>query len=462
MTMAPPLERKTTTSQRVVDPDFIPVGLAFVQQQLRGLRPIEATLDRKLLTLFNVLGDRAAKAYRDRVPKETKTHDDMVNVIISDMDIGALELRRDAMYGGTYEATATLAAGGIEQLLEASIDIGSRDLAAERVLSEGGRRAGLLDLRGDTRSSLFATLEEAQAKGLGIPQTARLIRDRVPAGRFVHAGSKYRATMIARTEARYASNISVAEMGRAAGFEEFVAFDDRLGFGDADCVARDGLVVKGSEVGMESAVEHPNGTLSFSPVPRTKVKDTPVDDGDWLGFESDSKAEAWLTNNAALKPTVTSTERFALDSYKGASYGRINGDLRGLQDLSKYLQPTPRGPTVTIQSLVDGLDTAVAKAAVEENIVVHRAVTASGVPAEVGAVFTDRGYVSTSLRSAFETMPSGTRLLDIRIPKGANVISPRGLGVVDLEFELILPRDSVFRVIGPSTDGSSLIVELVI
>ncbi len=261
-------------ARRVVDPDFIPVGLAFVQQQLRGLRPIEAKLDRQLLTLFNVMGDRAARAYRNRVPKETKADGDLVNVILSDMDLGELEIRRDAMYGGTYEATGTLAAGGIEQLLGAGIDLGGRDLAAERILAEGGRRVGLLDLRADARQSLFTSLEEARAQGLGIPQTGRLIRDRVPAGRFVNAGAKYRAQMIARTETRYASNISVAEMGKAAGFEEFVAFDDRLGFGDDDCVARDGLVVKGDEVGVEAAVEHPNGTLSFSPAPRTKVKST--------------------------------------------------------------------------------------------------------------------------------------------------------------------------------------------
>jgi len=150
-----------------------------------------------------------------------------------------------------------------------SLAIGVRDTVAELIVREGGRKAGLVDLRAETRQALLSALADAREAGFGIPQTARLIREYVPAGRFTTAGAAYRAKLIARTETRWATNVSVAQIGAAAGFERWRAFDNRTGFGDEECVARDGQEFTEDEMMAEMDAEHPNGTLSFAPVPRT-------------------------------------------------------------------------------------------------------------------------------------------------------------------------------------------------
>ena len=65
----------------------------------------------------------------------------------------------------------------------------------------------------------------------------------------------------------HARNISTLETGRAAGFEHYMAFDNRTGFDDEECAARDGQEFTYDEVRGED--DHPRGTLSWSPIPRT-------------------------------------------------------------------------------------------------------------------------------------------------------------------------------------------------
>lgn len=266
----------TLTAQRPrVTRRGLEVGLAFVRYLERTRKRVEDHFARQLTDVFDDMGRAAARAYNAR-----KVADPLVDAIVSDMDISGIRRRLHPMYGGTYQSAATLVMNGVADILSMPISIGLRDQIAERVLAEGGRRVGLVDLAGQTRDAVFAALEEARAEGLGIPQTARRIRDYVSAGRYTvmeqareGAGSAYRATLIARTETRYATNVSVSQTGRAMGFEHYLAFDDRLGFGDAECVARDGQVFTADEMDGEISAEHPQGTLSFSPIPRTEVSE---------------------------------------------------------------------------------------------------------------------------------------------------------------------------------------------
>jgi hypothetical protein len=76
-----------------------------------------------------------------------------------------------------------------------------------------------------------------------------------------------RALVIARTETKYAQNISTIERAKAAGVDKFTVFDGRLGPGRSDvyCMARNNKVVTADQAAAMAASEHPNGTLSFAP-----------------------------------------------------------------------------------------------------------------------------------------------------------------------------------------------------
>src|SRR3546814_5990703 len=71
-----------------------------------------------------------------------------------------------------------------------------------------------------------------------------------------------RALVIARTETKYAQNISTIERGRAAGVTSFIVFDGRLGPGRSkpDHIERDGSIVSTVEAVAMAGAGHPNGT----------------------------------------------------------------------------------------------------------------------------------------------------------------------------------------------------------
>src|SRR3990172_823061 len=156
--------------------------------------------------------------------------------------------------------------------LEAAV--GLPDPIARRIIAVGGKRAGLVDLEAQTRRALFDSLARARSEGLGPTDAARLIRQYVPAGRFTAmeaakegAGVRYRAEMIARTETLHAQRLSTGYAGQDAGFNRYLAFDNRTGFGDAECTARDGREYTYDEMVAETEREHPQGTLGWAPVP---------------------------------------------------------------------------------------------------------------------------------------------------------------------------------------------------
>jgi len=79
--------------------------------------------------------------------------------------------------------------------------------------------------------------------------------------------AEIRARIIARTETKYAQNISTIERAAAAGVTSFIVFDGRFGLPRSTLshIARDGSIVGADEALIMAATEHPNGTLSFAP-----------------------------------------------------------------------------------------------------------------------------------------------------------------------------------------------------
>ncbi|WPJ67952.1 portal protein [Sinorhizobium phage Aussie] len=139
------------------------------------------------------------------------------------------------------------------------------DPVARAVAGAGGRRAGLIDLSAQSRTALFDAIAEGRAEGEGVPQLASRIAGHIEAGPW--ASPETRARTIARTETKYAQNISTIERGRAAGVEQFIIFDGRLGPGRSlpSHIARHGDIVTADQAAQMAADEHPNGTLSFAP-----------------------------------------------------------------------------------------------------------------------------------------------------------------------------------------------------
>lgn len=144
------------------------------------------------------------------------------------------------------------------------VPVSVRSKLESKLLKEGGKRAGLLDISGEVKDSLFRALDAGRGEGLNPRDVAKLIEDEVPKGRFVEAGSKYRSQLIARTETLHAQRTcSLAMYRESPEIKKVIAFD---GDYDDECVSRNGTEYTFDEADVENAITHPNCVLAFAPV----------------------------------------------------------------------------------------------------------------------------------------------------------------------------------------------------
>ena len=126
------------------------------------------------------------------------------------------------------------------------------------------------DIETQVRQSIQQTIQEGFDRGENPITTARKIRENVPAGRFVNAGSMYRSQLIARNEtanlqreatlAAYRSNPNIV----AVRLQDGIYGPPRS---DGACISRDGDEVPVAEAGSVHPF-HPMCTLGFEPVVR--------------------------------------------------------------------------------------------------------------------------------------------------------------------------------------------------
>ena len=248
-------------------------GAAYVRALQQQEEPLQKAMEQRLLPYFAGLGRDAAAAARpllaaeDLTPKdapagETKSSDLVVAQILDALGIPAHRTAFQKLYEAHYLDVAKKvsdAAGliGLTAMLP--------DPVARSIVGAGGRRAGLIDLEAQTRKALFEALADGRAAGEGAEALAARISGYVEGGPWTAPG--IRARTIARTETKYAQNISTVERAKAAGVQRFVVFDGRLGPGRSldEHIARDGSIVTADEAAQMAADEHPNGTLSFAP-----------------------------------------------------------------------------------------------------------------------------------------------------------------------------------------------------
>lgn len=228
--------------------------------------PAAVKFEARITELLRELGERVADSAREVGFSEAATEQDRINQTVDSVMNGSrlrewAAARLTPAFVTHFEEVFNVT---ISTLMKAGIEPGLRQAIASQILQQGGRRAGLLDITGDARDALFRALDEARAAGLGPRQTARLIRDYVPEGRFVNAGAKYRAELIARSETAHAQRSSSLLHYRANGnIQKVVAFD---GIGDEECAARNGQIFSLDEAEIENDATHPNCVLSFGPI----------------------------------------------------------------------------------------------------------------------------------------------------------------------------------------------------
>jgi HK97 family phage portal protein len=250
----------------------------FVMALQRQEDPLAKSMDQRLGRFFTALGKAAGSAAgpilaRDYLPTpkgqakaaeavEEKADELLVETILERLGIGA----HQATFRGLYEAHYLEVAKAVSTAAElAGIGGSLPDPVARAIAGAGGRRAGLVDLGKQSRSALFDAIAAGRAEGEGAEALAGRIAEHIEAGPW--GTVEQRARTIARTETKFAQNVSTIERARAANVEKFIVFDGRLGPGRSlpDHMARDGSIVTADEASQMAADEHPNGTLSFAP-----------------------------------------------------------------------------------------------------------------------------------------------------------------------------------------------------
>ena len=240
----------------------------FLRRQERTAETLQRSFQVGLERRFRELGRRAgsiAAANKDAMTRyhEDPADDDIVQTIMDGLKITAwlqehLSVEYNQMYGDAWTAVqASFQA-------ELGVAVNLPDYEARAILADGGKRMGLLDMENNTKRALFKALVEAREEGLGAVETATKIRDHVSRGRWRDIPT--RANVIARTETAYAVNSSTIV---ASEFAEAVtgmrAWDAQQGPTDAECEARNGQIYTLAEAKQITALEHPNGTLKWTP-----------------------------------------------------------------------------------------------------------------------------------------------------------------------------------------------------
>ena len=242
-------------------------ALRFLRRTERGQARLHEDFQKELLKFFNDLGDESAKIAAPvlRENPDTIVDEIIVDILISRIEFTQADSRWIKIYAKHYNSV-------VRTTISASQDMGlglstnAADGVARRLVETGGRRAGLVDVQGQTRKALFHAMAEGRALGEGADALAKRIAKFVTHGPFFQS-IEYRSRLIARTETKYAQNVSTISVAAHNNVNKFVTFDGRFGEPRSlpDHIARDGKIVSLDEAMELSEKEHPNGTLSFAP-----------------------------------------------------------------------------------------------------------------------------------------------------------------------------------------------------
>lgn len=279
-------KERTGTKAARASGDAYKRGAAYALLLQRQAPGLEKNFAKRLITLFTgfgkAVGEAAAPllAADPSLPKGAKAalrpstrsgpqgdrgekaDEALVAQILQKLGIAEWRRQLRETYESQYLETGKAVASVAER---AGIGTGLPDPVARSIVAAGGRRSELVDIEGQTRDALYQALAEGRAAGEGAQALADRIVEHSEGGHWQSAET--RAQIIARTETKYAQNVSTIETARASGVERFIVFDGRLGAerSTPSHIARDGSIVSAAVASTMADEEHPNGTLSFAP-----------------------------------------------------------------------------------------------------------------------------------------------------------------------------------------------------
>ncbi len=221
----------------------------------------EVTLERRMKEFFKEMGKAAEAAYLASTRKAAED-DIAVEMVFGSMNVNKLRQEVRGIYGTHYVAVYRQTNKVLSSM---GLDVSATDLNELKLLSKGGSQAGLLDMTTAARDKALKIIREGRAEGRNSDSIAKDLADAVPAGRF--NDSETRARLIARTETHIAQTESALTVYRsAAGIDEVMIIDGRLGPTDDDCEEANGQVMSFNDAEGMLAAEHPNGTRDIVPV----------------------------------------------------------------------------------------------------------------------------------------------------------------------------------------------------
>ena len=245
---------------------------------LRDLARLERLMVRDLAPAFRSLGRRCGGAYilidaRSKNRKIAPGPDPMdVNLVDEILRISRLSAWLTDSFitimGRNYLRTYEQTFGTVGTLLALGVDL--PDIAGQRILREGGTRAGLIDIPKQTKDSIYRALAEGRAAGENALGLAKRIEGMVPGGRFskvpFDGGEERRALLIARTEIKHSQNgAAIMAYKQTQVVTGVKVLDAQKGDYDNPCISAAGQIWTLTYAD-EHRIQHPNCTRSFSPI----------------------------------------------------------------------------------------------------------------------------------------------------------------------------------------------------
>lgn len=232
-----------------------------IRRMLLTLDSVGGEFSRTLRGMLVQLGDILGDVYWE--------HRDDVDAVIANAIVQrAADWQRrelEASYVTMWRSMLVATIRDVNGALGLAINI--PDHVADGVLLRGGRRAGLVDLTEQARRDVMRIMADAGANQTPFREVQAQIARDVPAGPW--SSSSVRASVISRTEVKYAQNVSsLAAYEASDDIEAVQVIDAQLGPTDEDCERLDGMIVTFAEARRLADSEHPNGTRSFAPVVR--------------------------------------------------------------------------------------------------------------------------------------------------------------------------------------------------
>jgi len=200
-----------------------------------------------------------------------------------------------------------------------------------------------------------------------------------------------------------------------------------------------------------------------------------------VSFGSFEDADQWGRDHwAKVYEKLSPNEKSIIQSYAGNAYEEVNDYLRTGDDPDAFwVDATLRahgdgdvndwfaGRVSTedvVSEFTKPLDDALERGVVPNNVVVYRGIdSGTGASFREGQVFKDSAYVSSSLleKQALGFSEKGGYVMRIKVSKGSHGLYMGGLvnGEVAREAELLLPRNSKFRITSIRKAGDVYIVD---